>query len=99
VRSEPPTPRVLQRRREIGAHIRDARTRRHLSQERLGELVGLSRQSIYRIELGERAARVDWLILIADALDVTLADLVRDVDPPEWPTSPDDAAGPVSRRT
>lgn len=75
-----PTPRVLARRREIGARIRDIRRCRAHSQEHLAELAGLSRQSIYRVELGQRSAHLDWLIQIADALEVPLAELVREDD-------------------
>lgn len=75
--SDPPSARVLQRRREIGIRIRDAREAARLSQEKLAELTGLDRKTVYRTELGETSARLDWLILIADALDVELADLMR----------------------
>lgn len=74
----PPTPRVLQRRREIGDAVRAARLSANLTQEGLADAAGLSRQTIYRIELGERSARVDWLIVIADAVGVQLADLVAE---------------------
>ncbi|MEU3945474.1 helix-turn-helix transcriptional regulator [Streptomyces sp. NPDC029526] len=67
---------VPARRRQIGDRIRAARTTRRLSQEKLGELVGLDRKTINRIELGVHATSIDHLLLIADGLDVPLADLV-----------------------
>ncbi|MBW1600923.1 helix-turn-helix transcriptional regulator [Streptomyces sp. JJ66] len=76
--TEPPSDRVLRRRREIGDNIRDARLQANLTQERLAERAGLSRGSVIRAELGTRAARVDWLIAIADALHVPLSQLVRE---------------------
>jgi transcriptional regulator with XRE-family HTH domain len=76
---DPPTPRELHGRRAIGDRIRETRLRRDLSQEQLAEAARLDRKTIYRVELGQTAARVDWLIRIADALQVPLADLVRDV--------------------
>lgn len=76
---DPPTPRELRGRRAIGNRIRDTRLWRNLTQETLAETARLDRKTIGRIELGETAARIDWLIRIADALQVPLADLVRDV--------------------
>lgn len=68
---------VLPRRRAIGDAIRAARTSRKLSQEKLGELVDLDRKTINRIEQGTHSPLLDHLLLIADALDTPLADLVR----------------------
>ncbi|MCZ7414332.1 helix-turn-helix transcriptional regulator [Streptomyces sp. WMMC897] len=80
-RSVPPSARTLQVRRQVGRNIAALRLRRNLTQERLAERAELSAHSIYRTELGTRSPRLDWLIRIADALDVTLAELVR--EPPE----------------
>jgi len=77
VPSAPPPDWVLARRRAIGDHIRAARLHANLTQERLGELAGIDRQSINRIEQGHASPVVDNLIRIADALDTSLADLVR----------------------
>jgi transcriptional regulator with XRE-family HTH domain len=74
---------VRERRRAIGDNVRAERKRRGLTQERLGELSGLDRKTVNRIEQGTHGALIDHLLLIADVLDVPLADLVR------WP-----AAGP-----
>ncbi|MET9138919.1 helix-turn-helix domain-containing protein [Streptomyces parvulus] len=68
---------VPDRRRQIGDHIRAVRTERKLSQEKLAELVDLDRKTVNRIEQGSHSALLDHLLLIADALDVPLADLVR----------------------
>jgi len=68
---------VLTRRREIGANIRAAREAAKLSQEKLGELTGLDRKTVNRIEQGAYSTLLDHLLLIADALGVPLADLVR----------------------
>jgi transcriptional regulator with XRE-family HTH domain len=69
--------RVLQRRRAIGDNIRAERTRQKLTQERLAEQAGLDRKTVNRIEQGTHATLIDHLLLIADALDVPLSDLVR----------------------
>lgn len=68
---------VLARRRAIGGRIRAARLHAKLTQEMLGELSGIDRQTINRIEQGHAAPRIDSLIRIADAIGVPLADLVR----------------------
>ncbi|TLQ46784.1 helix-turn-helix domain-containing protein [Streptomyces marianii] len=67
---------VLAQRRAIGAHIRALRRTARLSQERLAELSGTDRQTINRIEQGHVATRIDTLLRIAAALDVTIAELV-----------------------
>lgn len=68
---------VLTRRQAIGTNVRAARIERKLTQEKLGELVGLDRKTVNRIEQGTHATLIDHLLLIADALGVPLADLVR----------------------
>lgn len=68
---------VLQRRRAIGDNIRAERKRQQLTQERLGDAVGLDRKTVNRIEQGTHATLIDHLLLVADALDVPLADLVQ----------------------
>lgn len=69
---------VLARRRRVGRQIRDARVDADLSQERLAELSDMSRNSIVRIETGVVSPRLDSLLVIADALRVPLAHLIRD---------------------
>jgi transcriptional regulator with XRE-family HTH domain len=77
VPTDPPSARVLQRRREIGDRIRAAMLHANLTQERLAEATGLSRDTIVRVELGTADARLSWLIAIADACGLELAELVR----------------------
>lgn len=69
---------VMRRRRVVGARIREMRTARRMSQERLAEEAGLGRVTVVRIELGTQSARLDHLYLIADALGVPLSQLVRE---------------------
>ncbi|MFJ2733670.1 helix-turn-helix domain-containing protein [Streptomyces sp. NPDC087317] len=68
---------VIARRRAIGDHIRAARLRANLTQERLAELASMDRQAVNRIEQGHASPKVDTLIRIAAALDIPLAELVR----------------------
>lgn len=69
---------VIPRRQAIGKRIRFTREHAHLTQEALAGATGLDRSTIIRIEAGTSAALIDHLLLIADALGVPLADLVRE---------------------
>lgn len=62
--------------RNLGAQIRDCRQDASLSQEKLGEEVGLSRSSIVNIEKGRQRPPLHTLWGIAEALDVPLEDLI-----------------------
>ncbi|MEV4227222.1 helix-turn-helix transcriptional regulator [Streptomyces bobili] len=68
---------VPARRREIGERIRTARKDAGLSQVELGERIGRDHKTVHRYEYGTRVPNLEDLLLIADALDVPLADLVR----------------------
>lgn len=49
-----------------------------MSQDQLAELVGLDRRTIQRFEAGSRDPRYGDLLLIAYALNMTLAELLRE---------------------
>jgi transcriptional regulator with XRE-family HTH domain len=68
---------VHARRREIGARIRDARLNANLTQLQLGELIGRDHRTIHRWEYALRIPDLEDLLLIADAIDVPLSELVR----------------------
>ncbi|QCX81024.1 Helix-turn-helix protein [Streptomyces sp. YIM 121038] len=68
---------VLTRRRAIGDRIRTARLNAQLSQVQLGERIGRDHKTIHRYEVASSVPTLVDLLLIADALDVPLADLVR----------------------
>lgn len=68
---------VPARRREIGVRLRAARLHANLTQERLGERIGRDRRTIHRWEYAQRVPDLEDLLLVADALGVPLADLVR----------------------
>ncbi|MEU1292357.1 helix-turn-helix transcriptional regulator [Streptomyces sp. NPDC005840] len=74
---DPPPDWLLPRRREIGARIRDARHHAGLTQIQLGDLVGRDHRTIHRWEYGQRTPSLDDLLLVAHAVRVPLADLVR----------------------
>lgn len=68
---------VPARRREIGDRIRTTRRLRKLSQIQLGERIGRDHKTIHRYETAATSPNLTELLLIADALNVELADLVR----------------------
>lgn len=68
---------VPARRREIGERIRTRRRAAGLSQVQLGERIGRDHKTVHRYETAQRAPSLTDLLLIAGALDVELADLVR----------------------
>ena len=68
---------VFARRLEIGDRIREARHAAGLTQIRLGELIGRDHRTVHRWEYAKRIPTLEDLLVLADALDVPLADLVR----------------------
>lgn len=68
---------IPDRRIEIGDRIRIHRERCGLTQEQLAEAAGVHRSTVQRVERGERDTWLSHLLLIAHALDVPLADLVK----------------------
>ena len=68
---------VPRRRHQIGLQLRDARRAKKLSQLQLGERIGRDHKTISRWENALTAPDLNDLLLIADALNVPLADLVR----------------------
>lgn len=60
----------------IGLNILYLRKERKLTQERLAELTGYSRNHIQRIETGTMAPSIDSLLDIADILGVTTGSLI-----------------------
>lgn len=50
----------------------------NLTQERLRDLSGVERLTIQRIESGATDARYSWLLRIARALDISVAELFED---------------------
>jgi len=68
---------VQARRREIGDRIRAARLHAGLTQMQLGERVGRDHRTVHRWEYATADPSLTDLLLLADALDTPLSDLVR----------------------
>ena len=57
--------------------IREIRRRRGLTLQALAEKVGTTPQTIQRLETNNMTVSVDWLLRIADALNLSAADLLE----------------------
>ena len=51
---------------ELGERIREARLRAHLSQEKVAELIGVSRQAVTKWESSQSAPSTDNLFKLAE---------------------------------
>ena len=65
----------------LGQRIQELRKARDLSQEALGEILGVSRQAISRWEMDGAVPEVDKLIQMAKLFGVSLNDLLRVEEP------------------
>ena len=61
----------------LGQNIAKYRQKKNLSQEKLAELVDLSREYVTRVERGQKNIRLKKLFAIADALDVKFCELTN----------------------
>lgn len=58
------------------SRLQRARERKGISRKTLSELCGLSKGQVGRYERGEREPRASDIILLADALDVSVEELL-----------------------
>jgi transcriptional regulator with XRE-family HTH domain len=65
----------------LGERIRVLRKEKELSQDRLGELAGLHEKYVGQVERGEKNLTIDSLYRVAHALNVSLEELFRSLDP------------------
>ena len=63
----------------IGARIKAARERVHLTQEQLAEIIDISPTHMSVIERGVKTPKLDTFVRIANALGVSADALLRDV--------------------
>ena len=63
----------------IGARIKAARERVHLTQEQLAEIIDISPTHMSVIERGVKTPKLDTFVRIANALGVTTDALLQDV--------------------
>lgn len=62
----------------VGRAIAQLRTAAHLSQEKLAELANCHRNNIGLIERGEQCPSIRTLHSIAEALDISASDLLKE---------------------
>ena len=60
----------------FGSHLRRLREERDLSQQNLANIAGVAKITIQRIENSKYSPTLDMLITLAEALDITLKELV-----------------------
>ena len=65
----------MDKKRLLGARIKEIRRRQRLSQEKLAERAGISAQYISNIERGRENPTLDLLLRLADALKVSLGSM------------------------
>ena len=63
-------------RKRIADNLRQLRAKNRISQEKLAEISGVSKQHIYKIENELVKPSVEKLLQIAEALNVTVNDLI-----------------------
>lgn len=64
----------------VGERIRDARKSMGLTQAQLADQSGVAAISIHQYETGKRNPRIEQLLRIAEALDITVTDLMSEQD-------------------
>jgi transcriptional regulator with XRE-family HTH domain len=69
---------IRPRQQALGRRIADLRKAADLSQDQLADRAGMERRSIQRYENAVRTPRITDLWLIAEALDVPVADLLAE---------------------
>ncbi len=62
----------------IGLRIKHARTEKNMTQEKLAELLGISRIQIAYLENGDRGISLEMLVNISNSLNVPIAELLAD---------------------
>lgn len=60
----------------LGQQVRKVREARGISQRRLALMTGTSRSYLWKIEMGAADVGIDVLVRLADALGVTVRELV-----------------------
>lgn len=68
------------RRRQLGEHLRSTRHDLGLTQAMIAHVSGIDRSFYVEVETSKRSLTLDRLFAIADALQVTAAELLRGID-------------------
>lgn len=65
----------------FGDNLLAARRQAGLSQDQLGKRAGIPKNTIYRLEVGDREPRLSTVLRLADALGMEGSDLIRGLKP------------------
>ena len=65
---------------KLGKNIQTARKRLGLSQNELAEILDISREHLAKIETAKRCVSLSLLFKIADALDISISELLKEDD-------------------
>lgn len=77
--TDPPAPEwVLPRRQQLGRHVARLRADRGLVVDDVASVTGLDRKTVMATEGGRNVPTLDTLLLIADALGVSVSELLDD---------------------
>lgn len=66
--------------KRLGRNIAKRRTGLRLRQQDLAVMIGADPSTISKMERGEMAPSIKWLLLIAAALQTTVSELVQGID-------------------
>lgn len=64
----------------LGEAIRHARKQRHVSQEKLALMAGVDRSYVGRVERGDNNVAILTLLKLAQALEISVADLTKEAN-------------------
>jgi transcriptional regulator with XRE-family HTH domain len=74
--------------RAMGKRIHQMRRERRMSQKGMGRILGLSQQTVFNIEIGERRLRLDLIAVLARAFGVSADELLGIKPMPPLKTNP-----------
>lgn len=57
--------------KEVGQRIRSSRMMNNLTQENLGDILGITSQAVQKIESGENSININYLVIICQVLKTT----------------------------
>lgn len=80
--------------RRLGIRIKQARRAKELSQTNLAQMIGCTRTTMVNIERGHQQINVHLIILICNALDLPLQELLNQDNDELYITVSDDRATP-----
>lgn len=97
---------LIQKPADLARAVKTRRQAQGLTQQDIADAVGITRQSLARIERGHAGASFDTVLRILDRLGVDLAaswgtTATREADaptqPPRWPASPSELNGQIPK--